>query len=151
MAGLDGALDALGEDAPINSSAWIGARFRFEVTELGKGKPYKFEKDGETMEGVSKDKNYPTAFLGKDSPSAGKTNIQSNSNGKVDTLSVLTDIPDPVLQSQIQDLAKTLPHGEWFKQCYALMTEAEIHPAQYPDLVTAMGGRQLYESLGGKG
>lgn len=151
VAGCEGALEALGEDAPVRADAWIGARFYFEVTEAGKGKPYKFEKDGEKMEGVSKDKNYPTAFLGKDTPSNGKMNTPSNGNGKVDALSVLTDIPNPVVQSQIQDLAKSLPHGEWFKQSYAILQEAEIHPAQYPDLVAAMGGRQLYESLGGKG
>lgn len=149
VAGCDGALEALGDTAPINANAWLGCRFRFEVTEAGKGKPYKFEKDGVTMEGVSKDKNYPTAFLGKDATPT--VNSASNGNGKVDSLSVLTDIHNPVLEAKIQDLAKTLPHGEWFKQSYALLSEAEIQPAQVPDLVAAMGGRGLYESLGGKG
>lgn len=153
VAGCEGALDALGEDAPVNSSRWVGCRFYFEVTEAGKGKPYKFEKDGVTMEGVSKDKNYPTKYLGKDPAQTVNNATSSNGNGqvKVDSLSVLTDIPNPVVQSQIVDLAKTLPHGEWFKQSYAILQEADIQPAQYPDLVAAMGGRGLYESLGGKG
>jgi hypothetical protein len=150
VAGLEGALEALGEDAPVNANAWIGCRFRFEVTELGKGKAYKFEKDGEKMEGVSKDKNYPTAFLGKDSQTT-NANSASNGNGKVDSLSVLTDIHNPVVESKIAELASTLPHGEWFKESYALLTSNDIQPSQVPDLVAAMGGRGLYESLGGKG
>jgi hypothetical protein len=150
VAGLDGALEALGEEAPTNANAWIGCRFTFEVTELGRGKPYKFEKDGEKMEGVSKDKNYPTAFLGKVKDSV-ETPVNGNGNGKVDSLSVLTDIPNPVVQSKIQELAKSLPHGEWFKASYELMSTNGLQPAQYPDLVAAMGGRGLYESLGGKG
>ncbi len=149
--GCNGALDALGDDAPVNANPWIGTRWSFEVTEAGKGKPYKFEKDGVTMEGTSKDKNYPTAFLGRDSTSPSVSTSGSNGNGKVDSLSVLTDIHNPVVEAKVQELAKTLPHGEWFKQSYALLQEAEIQPAQYPDLVAAMGGRGLYESLGGKG
>lgn len=154
VAACEGTMDALGDDAPVNANAWLGCRFYFEVTEAGKGKPYKFEKDGEEMKGVSKDKNYPTAFLGKESPTPSSNgssgSLPSNGNGKVDSLSVLTDIHNPVLESQIADLAKELPHGEWFKQSYALLSENEIQPAQVPDLVAAMGGRQLYESLGGK-
>ena len=146
QAGGDDVIDALGEDAPVNATRWIGSRWRMEAVA---GKPYKDRDTGESK--VAKDKNYPTAFLGKDTPSNGKMNTPSNGNGKVDSLSVLTDIPNPVVQSQIQDLAKTLPHGEWFKQSYAILQEADIQPAQYPDLVAAMGGRGLYESLGGKG
>lgn len=144
----NGVKDALGEDAPINANKWIGCRFRFEVTEAGKGKPYKFEKDGEKMEGVSKDKNYPVEFLGKDSVSG-----QASTNGHktaVDSLSVLTSLNNPVIESQIQDLAKKLPHKEWFGQSYALLGENGVTPASHPDLITAMGGSGLYESLGGK-
>ncbi len=149
VAALDGALAALGDDAPVNANAWVGARFRFEVTDLGRGKPYKFDKDGVTMEGVSKDKNYPTAFLGKE---AATTPIAStNGHGKTDSLSVLTDIPNPVVQAQIQELAKNLAHADWFKQSYGLLQENGMSPSEYPDLVAAMGGRGLYESLGGKG
>lgn len=151
--GLDGVRDAVGDDAPVNATAWMGCRFHFEVTDAGKGKPYKFEKDGETLEGVSKDKNYPVEFLGKDQANTSSTpgsGSSSNGNGKVDSLSVLTDIHNPVVEAQIQELATTLPHGEWFKASYSLLTDNDILPAQVPDLVAAMGGRQLYESLGGK-
>ena len=139
--------DVLTAEAQFNANEWIGTRWHWEVTKMGEGRAYKFEKDGEKMEGVSKDKNYPTAFLGKDSPAPATT----NGNGKVDSLSVLTDIHNPVVESQIADLAAKLPHGEWFKQSYALLQENEIQPQQVPDLVAAMGGRGLYESLGGKG
>lgn len=153
VAALEGVRDAVGDTAPVDANAWIGCRFYFEVTEAGKGKPYKFEKDGVTMEGVSKDKNYPTVFVGKDSAVGSGTTQPgtTNGNGKVDSLSVLTDIRNPLVESQIADLAKTLPHGDWFKQSYALLTTNDIQPAQVPDLVAAMGGRGLYESLGGKG
>lgn len=145
--------DVLTENCQFDAREWIGTRWTMEVTEAGKGKPYKFEKDGEMMEGVSKDKNFPTAFLGKETmPStASSASGGSNGNGKVDSLSVLTDIPNPVVQAKIQELAKTLPHGDWFKASYELLSTNDIQPAQYPDLVAAMGGRQLYESLGGKG
>lgn len=154
VAALPGALEALGDDAPVNASRWIGCRFGFEVTEAGKGKPYKFtdEKDGQVKEGVSKDKNYPTAFLGKDSASVqDSTNGSGSTNGKVDSLSVLTTLNNPVVESQIQDLAKTLTHKEWFAKSYALVTEAGGSPTTHGDLISAMGDRGLYESLGGKG
>ena len=149
VSACEGAIEALGEDAPVNAQAWIGTRWRFEVTEAGKGKPYKFEKDGEKMEGVSKDKNYPVEFLGKDSQAV--DSVVATSNGKVDALSVLTSLNNPVVESQIQELAKSLPHKEWFGKCYPILGEAGITPASHPDLITAMGGRELYESLGGKG
>jgi hypothetical protein len=143
--------DVLTEQCQFDAREWIGTRWTMEVTKAGVGKPYSFEQDGEKKEGVSKDKNYPTAFLGKESGRQASQNGTSPTNGKVDSLSVLTDIPNPVVQAKIQELAKSLPHGEWFKEAYALLTTNDIQPAQYPDLVAAMGGRDLYESLGGKG
>lgn len=149
VAACEGAREALGENAPTDMRPWIGTRWHWEVTELGKGKPYKFtNKDGEKVEGVSKDKNYPTEFLGKDSAPG---QAASNGNGKVDALSVLTSLPDPVLQSRIADLAKTASHGEWFGASYKMISEAGLDPNQYPDLVAALGGKGLYEQLGGKG
>lgn len=144
----DGARDALGEDAPINANAWIGTRWRMEAVA---GKPYKFKdkETGEMVEGVAKDKNYPVEFLGKDSASA-----PASTNGhktEVDSLSVLFTINDPIVQEKIKELAKQLPHKDWFGQSYTLLGEAGITPASHPDLITAMGGRELYESLGGKG
>ena len=144
----DGALAALGEDAPVNANRWIGCRFRFEVTEAGKGKPYKFEKDGEKMEGVSKDKNYPVEFLGKDS---GNASAPTNGAGKVDNLSVLTSLNNPVVEAKIQELAKTLPFKDWFREGYTLLTENGVTSSTHPDLITAMGTPGLYQSLGGKG
>ena len=142
--------EALGEDAPTNANAWIGCRFRFEITEAGKGKPYSFtDSEGKKQEGTSKDKNYPVEFLGKDSSSDGKTSTPSN--GKIDSLSVLTTLNNPVVESQIQDLAKTLPYKEWFKEGYTLLGQNGVTPSTHPDLITAMGGKELYESLGGKG
>lgn len=150
----DGAIDALGgetSDAPVNANKWIGCRFHFEVTEAGKGKPYNFTNEaGEKQSGVSKDKNYPTAFLGKDAPST-STSPAANGNGKADSLSVLTTLNNPVVESQIQDLAKTLTHKEWFAKSYALVSEAGASPTTHGDLISAMGDRGLYESLGGKG
>lgn len=148
--GLEGVRDAVGDNAPVNAQAWIGCRFYFEVTEAGKGKAYKFEKDGEKMEGVSKDKNYPTVFVGKDSTAGSSVPTSSNGNGKVDSLSVLTDIHDPVVESQISDLAKSLPHGDWFKQSFGLLAGVGVTGQTHPDLIAAMGGKGLYESLGGK-
>ncbi len=141
--------DVLTAEAQFNASEWIGTRWHFEVTPMGVGKPYKFEKDGEKMEGVSKDKNYPTEFLGKDSQSSSTT--PTNGNGKVDNLSVLTSLNNPVVEAQIQDLAKTLPFKEWFKEGYTLLSSNGVTPATHPDLITAMGGTELYASLGGKG
>ncbi len=150
MAVDDLGVDDLDEVAMTDARLWIGLRFRWEVTEAGKGKPYKFEKDGEMMTGTSKDKNYPVKFLGKDSAS-----VPASTNGSgtatVDSLSVLTDIHNPVVEAKIQELAKTLPHGEWFKASYALLGANGVAAASVPDLVAAMGGRGLYESLGGKG
>lgn len=151
VAGCNGALDALGDDAPVNASRWIGCRFYFEVTEAGKGKPYKFEKDGVTMEGVSKDKNYPTAFLGKDDGVATSSPASTNGNGAVDSLSVLFTLNDPIAQEKIKDAAKELTHKEWFPVAYKIVTEAGGSPTSHGDLITAMGSRGLYESLGGKG
>ena len=151
VAQLSGALDVLGETAPVNANAWIGCRFRFEVTDAGKGKPYKFDKDGVVMEGVSKDKNYPVEFMGKDSTVSTGSSASSGSNGKVDNLSVLTSLNNPVVESRILELAKQLPHKEWFSQSYALLAGVGATPASHGDLITAMGGRALYESLGGKG
>lgn len=144
--------DVLTEQCQFDSREWLGTRWTMEVTEAGKGRPYDFtdEKTGEKKVGVGKAKNYPTAFLGKDSLNTAATST-TNGNGKVDSLSVLTDIPNPVVQAKIQELAKTLPHPDWFKESYALLSENGLPPSQYPDLVTAMGGRGLYESLGGKG
>lgn len=148
---LDGALEALGEDAPVNASKWIGCRFHFEVTEAGKGKPYNFTNEaGEKQSGVSKDKNYPVKFLGKDAATIA-TASSTNGSGKVDSLSVLTSLNNPVVESQIADLAKTLTHKEWFAKSYALVTEAGGSPTTHGDLISAMGDRGLYESLGGKG
>lgn len=153
--GCDGALAALGDDAPVNANAWIGTRWRFEVTEAGKGKPYKFtDEGGAVKEGTSKDKNYPVEFMGKDqstSTSAGSTGSGNGTNGKVDSLSVLTSLNNPVVEAQIQELAKTLPFKEWFKEGYALLAQSGVTPSTHPDLITAMGGTELYASLGGKG
>lgn len=147
---LDGALEALGEDAPVNANAWIGTRWQMEVTEAGKGKPYNFTNEaGEKQSGVSKDKNYPVAFLGKDTASVPASTNGANSGG--DSLSVLTSLNNPVVESQIQDLAKSLPFKEWFKQGYELLSANGVTPATHADLITAMGGTELYKSLGGKG
>lgn len=143
----NGVREALGEDAPLDSKAWVGARFRMEAEE---GKPYKVkDRDtGETKEGVSKDINFPVAFLGKDEVANTPT---SNGNGKVDSLSVLTDLHNPVVEAQIADLAKGLPYTEWFQKSYALFGTNGIQTSDIPDLINAMAGRRLYESLGGKG
>lgn len=150
----DGVDDVLTEESQFRANDWIGCRFRWEVTDLGKGRAYKLkDKDtGETKEGVSKDKNFPVAYLGKDSP-VSASSASSNGNGATtsSSLSVLTDLHNPVIESQIQELAKTLPHTDWFKQSYALVQGAGIEAGQVSDLITAMGGRELYESLGGKG
>ncbi len=153
MAVDDLGIDDLPEEAMTDAKHWVGLRLRWEVTAAGKGKAYNFtdEKTGEKKEGQGKDKNYPVAFLGKDSQvSATMPSSGAGSTNGQDSLSVLTDI-DPVTGSKIQELAKTLPHGEWFKASYAALTEAGIQASEVPDLVAAMGGRGLYESLGGKG
>ena len=148
-AACEGALEALGEDAPVNANRWVGTRWRMEVTEAGKGKAYKFTNDaGEVVEGTSKDKNYPVEFMGKD---AGNASAPTNGSGKVDNLSVLTSLNNPVVESQIADLAKSLPYKEWFKEGYGVLAAAGVTPASHPDLITAMGTPGLYESLGGKG
>ena len=146
------ARDALGEDAPVNANRWIGTRWRFEVTEAGKGKPYNFtDSEGKKQEGVSKDKNYPVEFLGKDSQAnTGATNA-AGGNGKVDNLSVLTSLNNPVMEARIQELAKTLPFKDWFREGYNLLSENGVTSSTHPDLITAMGTPGLYQSLGGKG
>lgn len=148
----DDVREALGEDAPTDSRAWIGTRWHMEVTEMGKGKPYKFTNDqGEKVEGVGKDKNYPTEYLGKDSQ-VSPAPSPSNGSGTVDSLSVLTDLSDPVLQSNINDWAKSLPYNDWFKQSYEAIQAAGIPANQLSDLITAMSRPEgLYAQLGGKG
>lgn len=143
--------DVLTAEAQFRADEWIGTRWHFEVTPMGVGKPYKFEKDGEKMEGVSKDKNYPTAFLGKDDTASTSSPASTNGNGQVDSLSVLFTLNDPIAQSRIQDLAKELGHKEWFKASYDIATAAGASPSTHGDLIAAMGDRGLYESLGGKG
>lgn len=142
--------EVLTENAAVDMREWIGTRWRFEAVA---GKPYKFtdKKTGEKVEGVSKDKNYPVAFLGKDASGSTTLTNTGTANGKVDSLSVLTTLNNPVIESQIQDLAKTLPHKEWFGQSFSLVSGIGVTAATHPDLITAMGGRGLYESLGGKG
>ncbi len=152
VAQLPGALEALGDDAPINANKWIGTRWHFEVTEIGKGKPYDFTNDaGEKVKGVGKDKNYPVEFLGKDSASVQASTNGSGTNGKVDSLSVLFTLNDPIAQEKIKEAAKELPHKEWFSACYKIVTDAGGNASTHGDLIAAMGDRQLYESLGGKG
>lgn len=152
MACGNGVMDALGEDAPTYANAWIGCRFHFEVTEAGKGKPYNFTNEaGEKQSGVSKDKNYPTAFLGKDSASVQDSTARSaNGNGKVDSLSVLFTLNDPIAQEKIKELAKAHTHKEWFPLAYKVVTDAGGDAGSHADLISAMGSRGLYESLGGK-
>lgn len=150
---LDGVREAVGQDAPVNALAWIGCRFRMEVTELGVGKPYKFKdkETGEEKEGVGKDKNYPVAFLGKDQTSANTSPASTGSgNGKVDNLSVLSDLHNPVLENQIVELAGQLDYQTWFGQSFKLINDSGVNINELPDLLTAMGNRGLYESLGGK-
>lgn len=139
--------EELGDDAPLNATRWIGTRWHMDVVE---GQPYNItDRDtGEKKKGVSKDYNLPSAFLGKDSAAA--TSTPSNGNGQVN-LSVLTDLHNPVVESQIQDLAKGLPHADWFRASYALFGSNSLDPNAYPDLINAMSGKELYESLGGKG
>lgn len=150
----EGARDALGENAPVDATAWIGTRWSMEITAAGKGKAYSFNdrETGEKVEGVSKDKNYPVEFLGKEMPGTSQSSAANgqNGNGKVDNLSVLTDIHNPVVEAKIAELAATLPHNEWFRQGFDLLKEAGVTGQSHPDLVAAMGGRGLYESLGGK-
>ena len=150
--GLDGAREALGDDGPLNANAWLGTRWRMEVTNLGQGgKDYSFTNEsGEKVAGKTKDKNYPVAFLGKD---GGVSASAASANGKssADSLSVLHDLSDPVAQAKIQELAKTLPYPAWFQQSYAVINETGQPVSELSDLIAAMGQRQLYESLGGKG
>lgn len=150
VAGCKGAREDLGDDAPTNANAWIGTRWHFEVTELGKGgNSYKFTNDkGEEVVGKTKDKNYPVEYLGKDSTSAPAS---TNGSGTVDSLSVLTDLHNPVVEAQIVELAKTLDYSAWFQQSYALLGANGVSTSDIPDLINAMAGRGLYESLGGKG
>lgn len=149
------AKEAVGETAPVDARQWIGTRWHMDITEAGKGKPYEFpdrDDPNKIVKGVSKDKNYPVTFLGKDSASVqDSTSGSANGNGKVDSLSVLTSLNNPVVEAQIQELAKTLTHKEWFAKSYALVTEAGGSPTTHGDLISAMGDRALYESLGGKG
>lgn len=140
---LNGVFEAVGEEAPLNAPSWIGCRFRMEAVA---GKSYKDRETGEQR--VAKDKNYPVAFLGKDAEATGAA---STSNGKADALSVLHDLSDPVAQAKIQELAKTLPYPAWFQQSYVVINESGQPMSELSDLITAMGQRQLYESLGGKG
>lgn len=146
--GCNGARDALGDDAPINALAWIGTRWKMEAVA---GKPYKFKdrETGEMVEGVSKDKNYPTEFLGKDNSVT--TSSPANGSGNVDNLSVLFTLNDPIAQEKVKDLATKLDHGSWFKESFAVVSAAGATSASHPDLIAAMGGRGLYEALGGKG
>lgn len=148
---LGNAREELGDDAPLNASAWIGTRWHMEAEP---GKPYSVtdRETGQKKEGVSKDINFPTAYLGKDTAvstqSSGGTNGQAGTN----SLSVLTDLSDPVLQSNINDWAKTLPYNDWFKQSYEAIQAAGIPANQLSDLITAMSRPEgLYASLGGKG
>lgn len=142
-AGGDKVIEELGDDAPFNANAWIGTRWRMEAVE---GKKYKDRDTGE--EKKAKDTNYPVEYLGKDSTTTG---APSTSNGKVDSLSVLTTLNNPIIESQIADLAKQLDHKSWFQQAYKLATDAGATPVSHGDLISAMGTRGLYESLGGKG
>lgn len=146
--GCNGARDALGDDAPINANAWIGTRWKMEAVA---GKPYKFkDRDtGEMVEGVSKDKNYPVEFLGKDTSVSSSST--SNGAGATDNLSVLFSLNDPIAQEKIKELAKTLDHSSWFKEAFQVASAAGANSSTHPDLITAMGGRGLYEALGGKG
>lgn len=139
--GGDKVIEELGEDAPFNAGAWIGTRWHMDAVE---GKTYKDRDTGETKK--AKDTNFPVEYLGKDSVA-----VSASSNGKVDSLSVLTTLNNPTVESQIADLAKTLDHKDWFRQAYALVTEAGATPVTHGDLISAMGTRGLYESLGGKG
>ena len=99
----------------------------------------------------SKDKNYPVEFLGKDSGVTSAGSGSTNGSRTSDTLSVLTDLHNPVVESQIAESAKTLPYPAWFQQSYKAITDAGVDVNSIPDLVNAMSQRQLYESLGGKG
>lgn len=141
---LNGVYEAVGEDAPLNAPSWIGCRFRMEAVP---GKSYKDRDTGEQK--VAKDKNYPVEFLGKDSGTVASTT--GATNGKVDSLSVLHDLSDPVAQAKIQELAKTLPYPAWFQASFKVINETEQPVEELHDLIAAMGQRALYESLGGKG
>ena len=137
----NGVRDAI--ENPLQLTSWIGCRFRMEAVE---GKTYT---DRDTKEKKkAKDKNYPVEFLGKDSATVTSATI---GNGKVDNLSVLTDLHNPVVESQIAESAKTLPYPAWFQQSYKAITDAGVDVNSIPDLVNAMSQRQLYESLGGRG
>ena len=142
---LNGVYEAVGEEAPLNAPAWIGCRFRMEAVP---GKSYKDRDTGEMK--IAKDKNYPVEFLGKDS---GVSASAASTNGKssVDSLSVLHDLSDPVAQSKIQELAKTLPYPAWFQQSHQVIVATGQPMSELSDLITAMGQRALYEGLGGKG
>lgn len=152
VVGLNGAREALGDDGPTNANAWIGTRWRWEVTDLGKGgKGYSFENDkGEKVEGKTKDKNYPVEFLGKDSQ-VSASGASTNGKSSVDALSVLHDLSDPVAQSKIQELAKELTYPAWFQQSHQVIVATGQPLDELSDLITAMGQRGLYEGLGGKG
>ncbi len=141
--GLNGVFEAVGEDAPINASAWIGCRFRMEAVE---GKSYTDRDTKETKK--AKDKNFPVEFLGKDST---VTPTTSNGHSPTDSLSVLHDLKDPIAQSKIQELATTLPYPAWFQQSYAVVQGSGQEIGELSDLIAAMSQRALYESLGGKG
>lgn len=137
-------IDDVGDDAPLRAGAWIGTRWRMEAVE---GREYK---DRDTKEKKkAKDKNFPVEYMGKDSGTAASGT--GDTNGKVDNLSVLTDLHNPVLENGIADSAKTLDYNSWFATSYAAIQAAGVDKSQLADLLTAMGTRELYENLGGRG
>lgn len=150
--GLKGVREAFTVNAPLDAREWVGSRWRMEAEE---GKPYNVtdKATGEKKTGVSKDINFPVAFLGKDSTvsTASSESAGSNGNGKVDQLSVLNDLNNPELAMSIKNSASTLPYNEWFANSYAAIQTAQVDPKTIPDLLNAMAGRGLYEGLGGKG
>lgn len=152
VAGCEGAREEVGDDAPVNALAWVGTKWRWEVTEAGKGRAYKLtDKDtGEKKEGVTKDKNYPVEFLGKEF-SADTTPADRNGSGAVDSLSVLTDLRDPLLQQEIVEAATKMGYSEWFQYSYQVIQKSGVPMNELADLLAAMGQPKLYESLGGKG
>lgn len=147
-AGCKGAREALGDDAPTNANRWIGSRWHMEAEE---GQPYnvKDRATGEMKKGVSKDWNLPTEFLGMEKGVA--RNGSGNGNGKIADLSVLADLNNDVLASQISDWAKTQGYAEWFGGSYKAIVAAGVDVNSVPDLITAMSGKDLYVKLGGRG
>lgn len=145
---LNGVYEAVGDDAPLTASAWIGCRFRMEAVP---GKSYKDRDTGEAK--VAKDKNYPVEFLGKDSSTTTNSGqpASGNGTGSVNSLSVLHDLSDPVAQAKIQELAKSLPYPAWFQASFKVINATGQPVEELSDLIAAMGQRALYEGLGGKG